>query len=181
MYLNLSIRVREVKGSIYKSDRQLKKVECKAGHNIMKWNSVSTVSGEHNLWVRRLYSFILVPYIGLSQCDHADSYITGRQSPLATRHSREPVRHYRHWQAAFLLTSVSALWFPHFSVIPLTRLGRGSKFLGEIQYGGAIFPGVLYMWDHITCNTESKARCLPSLEESQECRSSEGWPSFYLL
>ena len=57
MYLSLSIRVREVK-EVSKSGRQLEKVErkwSKAGHNITKWNSVSTASDEHNLQDRRWY------------------------------------------------------------------------------------------------------------------------------
>ena len=50
MYINLSIGVRKVK-EVSKLDKQLKKVErrcSRAGHNITKWNSDSTVSDEQN-------------------------------------------------------------------------------------------------------------------------------------
>ena len=60
MYLNLSVRVREVK-EVSKSDKQLKKVErkwSKAGHNITKWKPQKIRKGGKSMpfsltWRRR--------------------------------------------------------------------------------------------------------------------------------
>ena len=159
-----------------------------------------------NLQVRRWYG-VFGAYIGLSQCEVGDNpfggqpwptkyivpetlesgrpliYITGIKSPLATRHQS--------W-ASKALDSDRWLFFwlpfPHFGFrtsasFHLPNLEGVPYFLGGFSMGGgiSISGGAIFLWDHIACDTESEARCLPSLEESQECRLSEGWPSFYLL